>query len=210
MRKSFVALAAFAALTLLVGTASAQWPRPGDDILGIYSNNDGMTGLANRDVAAGSATIYLIAANVTGSGGVSGWECHLTGDWDANPNIFFGGESLSGQPLNVSAFPDYSVGLGAPLPADGNGNVVLANWTFIFFGPETMLLYLGPANAASHPGTPLYAAGDDPGHLIDFTVSSGEISRACFGFNSGPLTHLDGGPIPVTQETFGAVKNMYR
>ena len=210
MRKTSIALAAFAALTLLVGTASAQvWPHPGEDLLGIYSTNDG-AGFANFDITGGSKTIYLIATRTTGSGGISGWECHLTGDWDSNANIFFGGETLSGQALNVSAFPDYSVGLGTSLPPDGNGNIVLAAWTFIFFAEEVMELFLGPANQPSHPGTPVYAAGDNPGDLRDFEVSSGDINNACFGFNTGPLPHTIYPTIPVTQETFGGVKNLYR
>jgi hypothetical protein len=140
-RRSYLVLLA---LVLVAGVFLAGPAHP-SDILGIYNNSEG-TGVSYLDISAGSATVYLVLTDVSGPGGVSGWESHLSGDWDSNPNIFFGGETLHGQALNVSAFPDYSVGLGTPLPPDPNGNVWLASWTFIFFGPEVMYLYLGPAD----------------------------------------------------------------
>ncbi len=171
--------AAFVAVVLVAGSAQAS------DILGIYNNSEG-TGESYLDIAAGSATVYLVLTDVSRPDGVSGWECHLTGDWGSNPNIFFAGETLHGQALNVSAFPDYAVGLGTSLPPDPNGNIWLASWNFIFLAQEEMYLYLGPSDRPSIPDHMVYAAGDNPGILLPMYPSSGSHDLPVFGFNGIP------------------------
>jgi hypothetical protein len=204
MRKTSFALAALAALTLLVGTASAQWPHPGENLLGLYTSTDG-AGIANLDIAAGQASIFLIATRTTGPGGILGWECHLT--YTLPADVIEGAPVLYGQALNVSTYPDFAVGFGGPaLTADANGNIALAEFKFIFLSAASMLLYLGPSSRPSIPDVAVYAAGDDPGLLIPFELSSGSNDAPCFGFNTGTFDP----PIPVEQETFGAVKNLYR
>ncbi len=205
MRKTSFALAALAALTLLVGTAAAQsqWPHPGENLLGLYTSTDG-AGLANLDVN-GEAVIYLIATRTTGPGGILGWECHLT--YTLPAGVYATTQTLYGQALNVSAYPDFAVGLGgAALTADANGNIALAEFHFLVTAPTPVELFLGPSSRPSIPDVAVYAAGDNPGLLIPFELSSGSNDLACFGFNTGPFDP----PIPVTQETFGGVKNLYR
>jgi hypothetical protein len=166
--------------------ALAAGAAPASDIVGIFNNDEG-TGDPYLDISSGTATVYLVLTDVSGPGGVSGWECHLNGDWDSNSNVFFGGYDLYGQALNVSAFPDFAVGLGTPLPPDPNGNVCLGSFSFIFLAQEEIYLYLGPSDRPSIAGQMVYAAGDDPGLLLIMYPSSGSHDLPVFGFNAIPI-----------------------
>jgi hypothetical protein len=188
-------------LPALPEPAAAQVPRT-DDILGIYSTRDG-TGPIHLDIASGSATVFLVTTHLSMPWGLNGWECHLLGDWEANPNIFYGGGTLMGQAINISGFPDFAVGLSQPLFPDAEGCACLASFNFIFFGPEVMELYLTPATQPSLPGLMCYAATGDPGMLIPFHWSSGDPSVPVFGFNITP-------PVPGSSAcSWGAIKALY-
>jgi hypothetical protein len=186
---------------VLPGITAAEAPRT-EDVLGIYTTQDG-TGPVHLDVFSGSVTVFLVATHLSRPWGLNGWECHLLGDWEVIPGIFYGGGILMGQAINISAFPDFAVGLSQPLFPDAEGSVCLASFTFIFFGPEIMELFLAPALQPSLPGLMCYAATGDPGMLIPFHWSSGDASMPVFGFNTTP-------PIPAsTPCSWGAIKSLY-
>jgi hypothetical protein len=172
------------------------------DVLGIYTTRDG-TGPVHLDIAGGSVTVFLVATHLSMPWGLNGWECHLLGDWEALPEIYYGGGTLMGQAINISAFPDFAVGLNQPLFPDAEGSACLASFNFIFFGPEIMELLLAPALQPSLPGLMCYAATGDPGMLIPFHWSSGDPSVPVFGFNITP-------PVPgSTACSWGAIKALY-
>jgi hypothetical protein len=190
------------AVSLVLAGLLAVTAAEARDVLGVYTE-PGDDGRATLDLAGGSATVYLIASDLTCPWGIGGWECHLAGDWEANPDIFFAGHVLRGEAFNVSAFPDFAVGLGSPMFPDGFGQVVLAEISFIFFSQQVLELYLAPADRPSLPGLMCYAPTNDPGYLIPFTWSSVIESRPVFGFNTGPIQ-------PRAARSWGHVKALYR
>lgn len=81
-----------------------------------------------------TTTAYVVATNCSGSGGIRGWEAQVA--WDSTLVVNAGG--VSGQPINVRAFPEYMVGLAAALP--DSDTVVLAQLSVIAFGPGGIFL----------------------------------------------------------------------
>ena len=190
------------AASLVLAGLLAATAAEAKDVLGIYTE-PGDDGRATLDLVAGSATVHLIASDLTCPWGIGGWECHLVGDWEANPDIFFAGLVLRGEAINISAFPDFAVGLGRPMFPDENEQVVLAEISFVFFSQQVMELFLSPADRPSLPGLMCYAPTNAPGYLIPFTWSSVNGSLPVFGFNTGPIQ-------PQAASSWGCVKALYR
>jgi hypothetical protein len=78
---------------------------------------------------------YIIATGCSGSGGVRGWEAGLA--WDSNLSVSAG--SVSGQPIDVRAFPEYMIGLASALP--DSDTVVLAQLNVLAFGPGSIFVH---------------------------------------------------------------------
>jgi hypothetical protein len=196
-------LAVFASLNLAVPLARADWPE-GDNVLGLYSANDG-TGFAHIGTPSapvtGPYTIYLVATGMTDPSGVFGWECHVI----VPGTVFFTGVVYSGQAINVAVAPDFAVGLASALPVDANGAIVLATLSFFVQGLAGEL-FLHPTTVPSVPGCMTYALGSDPGIILCFHWARGDQNTPVFGFNTGPLTP----PIPIANGTWGLVKGLYR
>jgi len=211
MRKSLIGTLAVLAALALVSGAAAQLPPPGQNLLGIYSNDfDGPT-WANVP-GTGMITIYLICSGITSpSGGVSGWEAEV---FTEGTGAMLLSAVVQGQnPLNIMTPPAFMVGLQAPM-RDSNIGIPfafsLAEMTyFVSSTAETFLRVDRPTQFSSfndHPDGPGpgYADADDPGILIRFQPSSGDLSQPVFGFNTGGLG------IRVEDETWGGIKGLFR
>jgi hypothetical protein len=146
-------------------------------------------------------TAFVVLTNPSEASGVGGYEFHMNavlpaGNYDT-------GWTLPAGALNVSAAPDFVVGMGSPLPYAPA--IVLAQWGLLMFAPGCMEFYVGPADTPSIPGVPLYAAGDNPGLLIPLQQSSGGPDMVAAQLNCGQCTVVGN-----EDATFGGVKAMYR
>ena len=206
MRKSLVAvaLAAMAVLTL-APVSGVALPPPGVNNVGIYTANDG-TGDANMDTPApGQFVVYLGLSGCSVPQGVHGWELRLVDP----PGQFRVQTLLMGQAINAGSDPDFNVGIAVPLP---NADlIVFAEITYFLTAiAEPSLVLFDLTTIQSIAGELAFAGGDNPGNLLPMEPSSGDLSMAVFGFNSGPLPHLDRPTIPTEETTWGEIKNMYR
>ncbi len=203
MRKMLVAvaLAAVAFLSLAPVGGFAQIGVPGTDVIGIYTATDA-TARAHLAANPGTFEVYLVVTNPSASAGISGWECSL--EMLPAGILTLINTAYAGTALNVATPPEYAVGLAAPLPR--NDVVRLATLTFFAAAATPANIYMHPISTPSQPGDMIYADGADPGRFITLAWSSGDESLPVFGVNTGPLVP----PIPIDEDTWGGVKNLYR
>lgn len=177
-------------------------PPPGNDLLGIYTTDDGM-GIAHHDIQQGMFTAYLCITGCTEPSGVSGWECRVVLEGDAYliGMLVYGGAIVL--PVEV---PYIIVGLNEPQLPDRYGLVPLAAIDFFVIDSGEAFIYLKRTGYPTPPGTMAYWRGNDPDSHVELGWSSGAEDLPVFGINTGSLTP----PIPVARETWGSVKLLYR
>lgn len=111
------------------------------------------------------AQAYIIATNCAGFGGVRGWEAALT--WDNT--LIVSASNVSGQAINVRAFPEYMVGLAAALP--DSDTVVLAQLNVLALGPGGIFVHgLGVSVPDSMPA--FVFEGSDEVSVADYLFGS--------------------------------------
>jgi hypothetical protein len=169
------------------------------DGIGLYYDL-GATEYCRTGVSA-QTNLYLLATNLSQPSGLSGWEAHVT--YTVPTGCFETGWTLPTGSLNVSAAPDFVVGLGEPAP--WAPAILLATYGILVFCPDCIEFYVGPCNTPSIPGVPVYAAGDDPGLLLPLQQSSGSSDLPVLQINCDPCTVVGN-----ETSTFGGVKSMYR
>ena len=195
--KKFIALAALALLLLSLPAQAQIYPIP--DGLGIYFDTDATQYCL--DAFIGRLEIYLMLTNCSEPTGISGWECHVT--YNVPPDDVYMGWWLPDGSLNLSIPPDFVVGLGTPRP---NAPIILLAKLYLFVFPDDpIVFYVGPADLPSLPGVAVYAAGGNPGHLIQMHPTSGDTNTPVAAiFACGDM-------IDATETTtFGHVKVMFR
>jgi len=197
MKKLLVTLA----IVCLAGSAIAQVD-PDPDGLGMYFDLEGVDYCL--DYMGGQAFVYLLLTNCSQPSGISGWEAHVT--YVVPSGDFETGWTLPAGSLNVSAAPDFVVGLGTPMPYAPA--LLLATYGILVFAPDQMDFFVGPCNTPSLPGVPAYAAGDDPGLLVPLQPVSGSADLPVAQLN--PANGCPGDVIGTQQETFGSVKAMFK
>jgi hypothetical protein len=193
------------ALVAAVLTPATAPARPSTDVLGIYTADNG-TGLANRDAVFGTQiTAYIVLSGCSTPEGISGWECSLV----LPTGVIMGAPILTPGAINVGTSPDFAVGLPAALPR--SSFMRLATLNFFILSGDPLYFKVRPISPnPTRPGCIVYAGGDDPGHIVIMNYSSGSETLPVFGINTGPLYHVDGGTIPTTGSSWGAVKSLYR
>jgi hypothetical protein len=203
MRKAFVAVALLSLLIPALGLAQAP-ARPGPNQLGLYTATD-ETARANVTIVLAQFDLYLVMTGCTVPEGVFGWEVQI--NFPAT-GLVLGAATLFGSAVNVGTLPDYAVGLATPLPFAPA--IVLAQWQPFVLSGDPMYAFFAPITNPSIPASMVFAGGNDPGNLLPMNPSSGDLSLAVFGFNTGPLPHESGGTIPTEEGTWGGVKAIYR
>ena len=152
-----------------------------ENTLGFWFDEAGTIDRVTTTQAYGGVTGYLILVNPSHSTGVDSWECVVEPVTEGpDPIISW---TLSGQALNAAQVPAFRVGLGTPLPSDGD--VLLA--TASIYVPEAgqkvafHVLPQDPPSLQDPPGygypvhAPLYGAGST---LVSLTPASGCIGQA--------------------------------
>jgi hypothetical protein len=180
------------------GNALAQVD-PDPDGIGMYFDMGGTQYCADG-VGGGQVLLYLVITRASQASGVSGWEAHV--DYTVPDGCFEQGWTLLGDgPLNVSAAPDFIVGLATPFP--GADAIAIAEYGVLVFCADCIEFVVRAADNPSLPGVPLYAAGDDPGLFIPLQNSAGE-GGATGQINCGCST------VPNEDATWGSLKTLYR
>lgn len=204
-------LLAAAVVLLCLAPVVPAVPPPGEDLLGIYTEEDG-SGFANLDANSGAIIrIHLILTNCSSPCGLSGWECSvevpaqaMVLQWQLNgPAI-----NIAGGAPGFIGGPDFAVGLFSPIPCAEA--IWLCTLEVLVLSDDPAYFKLHPVPAApSISGAMAYARTSCIGELRALGWSSGSEDYAVFGINTGPLPHYQGGHIPVVTKSWGSVKKMY-
>ena len=173
---------------------------PNFDRIGIYYDTAATTQEASPGLYA-PIPLYVCFTHVEETSGISGWEAHVTIEpWPAIPPTY----TLLGEgALNVSAAPDFVVGLATPLPAAPSIPVLEIVVTPLDETPTHF--YLDGADVSSFDGLPGYAAGDDPGALTACGVT-----LTCWGHVPFSAMMFEHCPLPGDRGSWGGVKSLYR
>ena len=123
------------------------------DILGIYFDEEGLTG--NFDFPVGEPfPAYLRFCSQRS--GVSRWECRV--EWNEELPVL--AWNLRGQAVNRREPPEFSVFLASPLP--WQETIVLMEMEVLLSHNAPCEFYLHPLENALIPGRPAYLPSDDP------------------------------------------------
>jgi hypothetical protein len=187
------------AILCLAGSAGARSPVGcGSDCIGICFDEYGDAPCLNT--LASPLTVYLLITDPTVTSGVAGWECHVE-RLEAG-GTFELGWTLRGDAINISAAPDFAVGLGTPLlsgPA-----IVLASLDLLVVSDECTMYTVRAADDPSIPDVPVYAAGHDPGLLVPLNVGAARLAGEPLALNCYPCQ------VAAEPTAWGWLKAMYR
>ncbi len=140
------------------------------DVIGVWFEQSGQVNQHETTVPFEEVTAYLMILRPSTPYGTLGWECCVEVQGEAVGLSW----ELSGEGLNASAEPCFSVGLSSG-PLLGQQIIQLAKLTFFQPDPNApTYFYVHPSDLASVPGVPLYVNGADVGDLIPLTPSSGD------------------------------------
>ncbi len=195
--KKLIALATLAPLLLSL-PAPAQVDQDPDG-LGMYFDTDATQYCL--EYVGGEVSAYVILTNCSEPTSIAGWECHVT--YTIPPGNYELGwwlNTIGGE--NVSAAPDFQVGLPSAMPY--SPAILLAVYRMLIYVPDPIVFYVGPCNSPTIPGYPAYAVGGDPGRIKPMYVVSGSYDL--------PVAQLNGvcSVIATEHTTFGHIKAMFR
>jgi hypothetical protein len=161
----------------------------------------------------GAVTAYVVLANCTQPGGISGFEFELVnadGSLFGPPlgsAIFVSSYTIPPYAINVDSPPVFVVGLGAPMP--WSPCMVLLSIEILVFTPEPWCFGVKPTPYPSIPGQMAYAGGADPGLLIPMMPNNGldapDYAMACLNSPDCPLI-----PVATDGVSWGSIKSLYR
>ena len=159
---------------------------------------------------AGPVTAYVVLMNSSWWSGVSGFEFQLV---NANgsgfyppPSDFIVGYNLPVGGINVSAPPEFIVGLGMPLPPDPC--TVLVSIDILVFDPSSWCFGVKPVSVPSIPGQMAYVPGHDPSLLTQMNPCTGinpaDYGMACLNSPDCPP------PVATDKTSWDGLKSLYR
>ena len=204
-----VILVALASLFVASSALAVVVPDDGENSFGVYFDVDGNM-VNSVMLSSGLIDMYLVMAGVTAPT-VAAWEVAL--DFDSSLALITGA-GIVGDGVNFATLPMYIVGLGTPLPPDGDGNFTLAVSTFFLMVPDAVVdIFAGPADPASIPGVPAYVNGEDLTDIIPmvFSVDMDGQYVDDDGWTTVPIASVNGeGGVANESATWGSVKSLYR
>jgi hypothetical protein len=162
------------------------------DEVGIFFDEGGRDNCIQAEPFA-TLEAYLLLLEPTVS--VIGWECSLEVD-----NLSLVEVTLAGQGFNAGSGSDFYVGLTSPLPY--GLAVKLAQVAVLLMGGGSGGFYIYPASVPSLEGTPVYADGSNPTHLLPMTPRTISGDALVAGVNMPNC-------LPE-QTTWGRVKSIYQ
>ncbi|MBN2172349.1 MAG: VCBS repeat-containing protein [Candidatus Krumholzibacteriota bacterium] len=154
-----------------------------EDIIGIYTTDDGY-GFTTMEVAPYTPfTVYLMLLDASDMSGVMAWECSV----DISSNIMILGWTPAGDGLFIGGIPG-SVTVGLPVPLAWSDAIPLASMLAWVMDEEPARFYIGPHDPSSvDPPAPCWVAAADPMTMIPMAISSGSQFEPVFVVNQGSV-----------------------
>ena len=207
MKKLLFAVSALAALSLLAPSSGFAQHVYFNQV-GLYMDANGFGATGTNDVGT-PVNVFLVltkpAMGETVFPGVKAFECQL--NFSPVGNIFKLGDALAAEGLNIGdvdniamGYLEYIVGFSDVVALQPDESIALITFTFMNLNAGEVDITLGPPSTASIPGQMAFLPPDPP--LVAMYPSSGATDAAVFKFN--------GMAVAVENETFGAVKALYR
>jgi hypothetical protein len=188
------------AILLMAGNVLAQLD-PVPDGIGIYFDMDALQVCAT----AGTGTIVPIYVTTTRlSSRIMGWEAHVV-----LPDPLPAGHSILAwtilpDGLNISAPPDFIVGLSTPVSPQPSYEVLRFDLA-ISGMPACIPFSLRPSDRATHPGHMVYTNGFDSWWYLHYSAG-GDYSAPCAMLN---CPDCDDTVVETEPSTWGAIKALY-
>ena len=150
---------------VLVCALSLLWVHPGcAQSIGLYFDSAGQNPSFGDSLMEFpvDTQAYIVMKEIVPASGVSGWEAALS--WTSG--LYVSTEEVYGQSINLGAFPEFKVGMAAPIGV-GEDYVVLAILNVSALNPGD--LYIRPSRIPSIPGS-LLPAGIVNGSLCPLNL----------------------------------------
>ncbi len=200
------ARAALAALLVVLCAAWGPAAAQTQDVLGVWFDTSGSLHETTTSTSNQQVTAYLLLLNASEPSGVAGWEC--TVDVLASQETAYSWVLAGNNSLNITTPPEFVVGMYTPMP--WSEAILLATCTLFVPDPTTEVeIYVHPMNIPSIPGppyTPVYAAGDDPSHLLPMFWPTDCEMRPVATINDDPQHSLVWADPEPTVLNFGRVE----
>ena len=184
-----VTILALVAIILSVSHGSfAAVPAPGDDLFGIYGNNNFNDDPSDEnppwvDPASGLVTVYVYLTNVTGPA-IGAYEFALSYTGGLAPVMVDQGLPLQG--VNFGSANEFIVGVGTPLVPDQYGHAILMSPTYFVVDVSPVYVYVEPTSVPSVPDQISYVEYDDVSIIHAMNPASGDFANIIFIFNPTP------------------------
>ena len=203
---SALALVALAALTLLTPQTGMAAMRPaGEDVFGIYANNN-FNGDASDEnppyinpAGVGIEQTYIYLTNVIAPN-IGAFEFALSYTGGSAPIIT--DQGLPPEGVNFGTGNEFFVGVGTPLVPDQYGNVILMSPQYFVSDQTPVSVFVGPVSIPHTPGEITYVEFDDVSIAHFMTPASGDFGARIFAFNE-TIVENEG-------TTWTDVKSLYR
>jgi len=181
-------------------------PVSADDLIGLYFDSSA-TDVCRQDIQVYPyvENVYIIAQDLSCTGGLSGWEAMI----DSDIGIYVSLISISGDAINILSFPRFQVGLGTTIPRAEL--IILA--TLEVVAVQSGGIYIkGLETGSLYSGTPNYADGHDPSNLCVFNhrFGSNEEPALVIGMIDCPRENDTFSVSPENNTSWGSIKALYR
>ncbi len=171
----------------------------GPDLVGVYFAPGDWERELHTTQPFEPVTAHLVLGSPSQASGISGWECCVEVVGGAVGTTW----ELPAGAFNVGTAPCFQVGLQERWPWESS--LALATVRFLQRSPqEETLIYVRPYDLPSLPGTPVYAAGHDPGLLVPMIPVSGSGTTPVAAVNPVQVAVLASAPVAACED--GAVR----
>jgi hypothetical protein len=209
MKKLLFAVSALAALSLLAPSSGFAQHVYFNQV-GLYTTSSGLgTNITGTNDVGVPVSVFLVlskpAQGESVFPGVKAFECQL----NFNPigNIFKLGDALAADGLNIGdtdhiadGYLEYIVGFSDVVALTADQSIALVSFTFMNLNVVPVNITLGPPSVPSIPGQMAFLPPSPP--LVAMYSAGGAPDAPVFTFN--------GQAVAVENESFGAVKALYR
>ena len=200
------------ALSLLNLSSAISEPTHPNEV-GLYTTRDGYGPTGTFEVGS-PVEVYLVLTkpiDLIGGGlphsTVSSFECRL--NFNPSGGLFLLGEILSPNGINIGdnshlgdGYLEY-IFAGDDMPVVDEA-VVLIEFLFLYNNASPVEVTLGPSSASSIPGEMAFLSRD---FYPDWNIN---VMHSVSGSHEAPVFIFNGEAVAVENESFGAVKALYR
>lgn len=185
-------------------SATAQL-NPEPDLLGVYFDQGATVRQIRTAVPFAEVTAYLVLTHPTDPGGIAGWECAVDVSGSLTAERW---EIAAGLNIADSSRGLFHVGIGlSPLCLPPVPTVTLATWrAYAVSTTDPVFFRILPfPDTVSFQGSPGYASGQTPGHLIPLLVDC----DAAYGSACATINY-NGCGVGAENRSWSEIKALYR